>query len=146
MNSSSVNILDLCDEMLLAILNKLNHTDVLYSLMGVNKKFDGLIQDRVFTQSLDFTRMSENEDNQSEMNSIIDYFCSCIMPRIQNNIQCLTVNEYSIDRILSIGHYTELQKLTLADITLQMGIRIFCGALFEFSFCSENDHIHVHIF
>lgn len=119
--------------MLLAILNKLNHIDVLYSLMGANEKFDRLIQDPIFTQSLDFTVISSNEDNYSQINSILDRFCSYIIPRIQNNIQCLTVDQRSMDSLLCVGNYINLRKLTLANITIQTAVRIFYGSLFEIS-------------
>jgi hypothetical protein len=36
MNYSTVYLLDLSDEILLIILNKLNYIDVLYSLIGVD--------------------------------------------------------------------------------------------------------------
>jgi len=36
MNYSTVDLLDLSDEILLIILNKLNYIDVLYSLIGVD--------------------------------------------------------------------------------------------------------------
>jgi hypothetical protein len=36
MTHVTISILSLCDEMLLAILNKLDNVDVLYSLIGVN--------------------------------------------------------------------------------------------------------------
>jgi len=65
MNYSTVNILDLCDEMLLAILKKLNNIDVLYSFIGVNRKLDGLVRDFTFTQSLDLVTISSNEHNDS---------------------------------------------------------------------------------
>ena len=38
MNDSTVNILSLCDEMLLAIYNKLDNMEVLYSLIGCQSK------------------------------------------------------------------------------------------------------------
>ena len=127
--------------MLLAILNKLNHIDVLYSLMGVNEKFHLIIQDPIFTQSLDFTVISSNEDNYSQINSILDRFCSYIIPRIQNNIQSLTVDQRSMDSLLSIGNYINLRKLTLANITIQTATRIFYSSLFEISFSIKNSSV-----
>ncbi len=45
----TINIFSLCDEMLLAILKKLDNADVLYSLIGVNTTFDRLARDITFT-------------------------------------------------------------------------------------------------
>ena len=41
-NNNEINILDLPDEILLSILNKLNNIDILYSLVDVNQRFDRL--------------------------------------------------------------------------------------------------------
>jgi len=41
-NKKDINILDLLDEMLRAIFNKLNMIDMLYSLVDVNRRFDRL--------------------------------------------------------------------------------------------------------
>ena len=54
-NNYNTNILDLPDEMLLAIFNKLNMVDVLYSLVDVNKRFNRLILDPFYIHNLDFT-------------------------------------------------------------------------------------------
>ena len=130
MNYSTVNILDLCDEMLLTIFNKLNNIDVLYSLIGVNQKLDRLAQDITFTRSIDLVTISSNEDNNSRTNSILDRFCFHIIPRIQHNIECLTLDPLSIDRVLRIGNYPKLHKLTLVNLPLEMASRIFNGMLF----------------
>ncbi len=66
MNHSTIDILALCDEMLLAILNKLNNMDVLYSLMNVNQKLDKLAQDATFTRSVDLVTITSNEHNNSK--------------------------------------------------------------------------------
>jgi hypothetical protein len=53
MNNSTVGIVDLPDELLLTIFKKLDNFDVLYSLMGVNKKLDSVACDINFTRSVD---------------------------------------------------------------------------------------------
>ncbi len=52
MNNSIVGIVDLPEEILLTIFNKLNPIDTLYSLLGVNQKLDKVACDIPFTQSL----------------------------------------------------------------------------------------------
>jgi hypothetical protein len=130
MKYPTLNILDLCDEILLVILNKLNNIDVLYSLIGVNRKLDRLARDITFTQSVDLVAISSNEHNGSRNKSILDRFCFSIMPRIQHSIECLTLDPLSIDRVLCIGNYSKLHKLTLVNLQLEMGSRIFNGMLF----------------
>jgi hypothetical protein len=129
MNDSTVNILVLCNEIWFAILNKLDNIDVLYSLIGVNKKLDKLAQDIIFTRSIDLVRISSNEDSHSRTNSILDRFCFDIIPRIQHNIQCLTLDSLSIDRVLRIGNYPKLHKVIVVNLQLEMASRIFNGML-----------------
>jgi hypothetical protein len=88
-NSTAINIVDLSDEILLNISNKLNNIYVLYSLIGVNKKHDQLARAVVFTRSLDFVTTLSNGEND-QMNSVLDRFCINILPQIVNNIECLT--------------------------------------------------------
>ena len=45
MANDNINILDLPDEMLLVIFNKLNMIDVLSSLVDVNERFNRLVFD-----------------------------------------------------------------------------------------------------
>ncbi|CAF3472364.1 unnamed protein product [Rotaria socialis] len=125
MNHSTVNILALCDEMVLAILNKLNNMDVLYSLIGVNKKLDSLVRDITFTQSIDLVTISSNEHNDSRNKSILDRFCFDIIPRIQHNIESLTLDPLSIDRVLCIGNYSKLHKVALVNVQFEIASRIF---------------------
>jgi hypothetical protein len=128
MHHSTVNILDLSDEMLLAILNKLSNVDVLYSLIGVNQKPDKLAQDVTFTRSVDLIRITSNEHNNSRNKSILDRFCFNILPRVRHNIECLTLDSLSIDRALCIGSYPKLHEITL-NLPPEMACRIFNGML-----------------
>ncbi|CAM4989611.1 unnamed protein product, partial [Rotaria socialis] len=52
-NNYNTNVLDLPDEMLLAIFYKLNMVDVLYSLVDVNKRFNRLTLDPFYVHTLD---------------------------------------------------------------------------------------------
>ncbi|CAF3111964.1 unnamed protein product, partial [Rotaria sp. Silwood2] len=61
-------------------------------------------------------RISSNEDNNSRNNSILDRFCSDIVPRIQHNIECLTLDAFSTDRVVRIGNYSKLHKITLRNV------------------------------
>ncbi len=92
MNYSSVNILDLSDEMLLTIFNKLNNIDVLYSLIGVNQKLDRLARDIICTQSLDLATLISRKGDVRRILSILNRLCFSIIPQIQHNIQCLTLD------------------------------------------------------
>jgi len=116
--------------MLLAIFNKLNHIDVLYSLVEVNQKLDRLAQNITFTRSIDLVTISSNEDNTSRTNAILNRFCSDILPRIQHNIECLTLDPLLIDRVLCVGNYPKLHKFTLVSLQLEMASLFFNGISF----------------
>ena len=124
---STANMFDLCDEILLTIFNKLNNIDVLYSLIGVNQKLDKVARDIIFTQSIDLVRISSNKDNNSKSNLILDRFYFDIIPRIQQNIECLTLDQLSMNRVLCIDNYPKLHKLTLVKLELEMASRILNG-------------------
>ncbi|UJR06917.1 hypothetical protein I4U23_011206 [Adineta vaga] len=115
MTHSTANILTLSDEILLNIFNKLDNMDVLYSLIGVNRKLDRVARDRSFTEALDFVKISDNAKNL-EISFILDRFCLDIIPRIEHCIKCLTIDLFSIDRLLPIGNYSQLHKLTLNNV------------------------------
>ncbi|CAF2096341.1 unnamed protein product [Rotaria magnacalcarata] len=125
MHQSTNDILALCDEILLAILNRLNSIDVLYSIIGVNERLDRLARDISFTRSIDLVTILSNEDNPSKTSSILNRFCFDILPRIQHNIECLTLDPLSIDRVLRIGNYPKLDQLTLVNLPPLLMSRIF---------------------
>jgi hypothetical protein len=115
--------------MLLTILMKLNNVDVLYSLIGVNEKLDRLARDINFTRSIDLVTILSNSKKKSRAKSVLDRFSFDIIPRIQHNIESLTLDQLSIDRVLRNGNYPKLWKLTLINLPLKMVCGIFNGML-----------------
>ncbi|CAF3412730.1 unnamed protein product [Rotaria socialis] len=146
MNDSTVNILNLCDEILLIIFNKLNKIDVLYALIGANRKLDSFARDTIFTGSVDLVTISLNEVNDSRNKTIFDRFCFDIVPRIHHNIESLTLDPLSIDRIDRIENYFKLHKLTLMNLQLEMASRIFNDeSSFIHTFKHQISHLTVTI-
>ncbi|CAF0937632.1 unnamed protein product [Rotaria sordida] len=104
-----MNILDLPDEILLCILNKLNNINILYSLVDVNQRFDRLALDSIYIRDLDFTA----NDKSQEYRQFLDRFCTSILPRIHHQINKLTLGHLSIERLLHIVDYSQLYSLSL---------------------------------
>ncbi len=104
-------------------------------MIGVNQKFDRLARDINFIQSLDFTTISSYADDYSKINLMLNRLCSHMIPQIQDNIQCLTVDPWSMDSVLSIGNYSKLHKLKLVSLKVEMTSRIFYSMLFELFIC-----------
>ncbi|CAF1420546.1 unnamed protein product [Adineta steineri] len=92
-----------------------------YSCIGVNKKLDKLARDITFTHSINLVTTLPNEHH----NSILDRFCLLILQRIQHNIECLTLDSLSVDRVLRIENYSKLHKLSLVNLPIEMVCRIF---------------------
>ncbi|CAF3344939.1 unnamed protein product [Rotaria sp. Silwood2] len=136
-NGSTVNILDLSDEILLIILKNLNNFDVLYSLVGVNKKLDNMACDINFTRNVDLIMLPSNRENDCKTNVILGRVFMHILPRIHDKVECLTIQGCFLQRLLLAGNYLNLRKLTLINLELKMASYVFNGMLID-SECSTN--------
>ncbi|CAF2981627.1 unnamed protein product, partial [Rotaria sp. Silwood2] len=86
--------------------------DVLYSLIGV-EGLDLLAQDEIFTNTLNFA-LTNNDDNYSIDESMLNRFCNDILPRIQYTVKCLVLETTTnMDRILRAGVYPNLTQLKI---------------------------------
>ncbi|CAF2666240.1 unnamed protein product [Rotaria sp. Silwood2] len=120
MKQSDINILDLPNEILLIILNKLDNIDVLYSLFGINnKRLDILLEDDVFTNTLNLVTTSSITDLK------LDRFCIYILPRIDHCIKKFIIEGTSIERILLAGDYKNLTCLELFNFEQDKLFRYF---------------------
>jgi hypothetical protein len=95
----------------------------------VNKKFDKLIRDITISRSLNFAIASSNEENNSRFNLIFDRFHVNILPEIQHNIECVTLEPSLIERFLYIGDYPRLHKITLVNLQLEIASHILTNML-----------------
>ncbi|CAF3297351.1 unnamed protein product [Rotaria sp. Silwood2] len=119
LNNDDVSILDLPDEILFMIFKKLNSTDVLYSLVDINKQFDRLAFDSLYVRDLDMTDlMTINSlyDQTSSINTkILSKIYEKILPRIHHQVHKLTIEQYSMKNILLAGIYPKLYYLSLIN-------------------------------
>ncbi|CAF4301631.1 unnamed protein product [Adineta steineri] len=113
MDGRTVHLLDLPDEILLIILKKLDSVDVLYSLLNVNKRLDQMARSVNNTKFLNF----------SINNVQLNRFCCEILSQIHQNIVSLTLEIFSMKRILLACEYPNLTAIVLnnflPDILLQ---------------------------
>jgi hypothetical protein len=129
MDSLNVSILHLPDEMLITIFKKLNNVELLYSLVGIHQKLDKVACDINFTKAIDLTTVSSNDTSDSKLNVVVDRFCTYILPRIQNNLESLSVQASLLPCILYARNYPNLRKLTLLDLEMDMASHIFNSML-----------------
>lgn len=120
MNRSHVQLLDLPDEILMYILKKLSKIDVLYSLLGTgNDRLNCLAQDKQFSNTLELIFMDD---------MLLNRFCNDILRYIHRNVQQLTVESSTMERILLAGHYPNLSHLKLDKFGQDPSLQSLCLA------------------
>ena len=111
-----MNILDLPNELLCAILNKLSMVDVFYSLVDVNKRCDRLALDSLYVHHLDLVVKSKVKHySSSTSDQVLNKICKTILPRICNDVYKLSVEPLSLEPVLGIAHYPRLHTLALVN-------------------------------
>jgi hypothetical protein len=135
LNNNDINILDLPDELLQFIFNKLNTVDMLYSLVDVNQRFDRLAFDPFYIQRLNFSIESSNNYNSSVYTHILDRICEKILPRINEKVTKLTLEPLSVERVLGTVHYPQLYSLSFFNFQPKILSRHLTGIyVHEFDF------------
>jgi hypothetical protein len=116
--NNSLNILDLLDEILLIICNKMNIVDVLYSLVDVNQRFDRLVLDPLTIRNLDMTLRTVKSVYDQTFSidvQVLSRICDEILCRIHHQVNTLAVEPYSIKCILRAANYPQLYSLSLIN-------------------------------
>ena len=130
MTYRTVELLDLPNEILFFILRRLENIDVLYSLLNSgNQRLHTIVQDRMFTNNLNFTTMSSNDDVCSISDAILHRFCLNTLPRIQQRVESLVLESSSVERILLAADYPNLTQLKLFNFNQEIFSRYFTGKI-----------------
>ncbi|CAF0981964.1 unnamed protein product [Rotaria sordida] len=112
MNQHNVHLLDLPNEILFFILKKLDNIHVLYSLLGINnQRLHIIAQEQIFTNILNFVSISQSTDEI--FSTILNRFCTSILPIIHKNVKSLIVDSISMECILRASNYPNLTELKL---------------------------------
>jgi hypothetical protein len=107
-----MNLVDLPYEILFIILKKLDNMNILYSLLNLgNQRFDQLVQDETFTETLNFVMTTSTEDICPIDDLLFDRFCVDILPRIDYNVRSLILEAGSMERILHATTFSNLTQL-----------------------------------
>jgi hypothetical protein len=129
-----LNILDLPDEILLIIFKKMNVVNVLYSLVDVNQRFDRLAFDPLIIHNIDLTEknfQSVYDQTFSVDDKILSKICDQILCRISDQINALTVEQHSIQRILHATDYPQLYSLSLVNFDGKTLDQYLTGIVFK---------------
>ncbi|CAF4431217.1 unnamed protein product, partial [Rotaria magnacalcarata] len=124
MEHSWVQLFDLPDEILMIIFQKLENIDVLYSLWGINTRFDKILHDPIFTSSLTLLQCPSNCFICPLPDKILDRFCLQISSQIRLKIKWLDIEASSMEQILAT-EYSNLCGLGIYNITENVAIRLF---------------------
>jgi hypothetical protein len=135
LNNNSLNILDLPDEILFIIFQKLKMVDVLYSLVDVNRRFDRLALDSLYIRDLDMTiimTMNSLYDQTSSIDTqVLSKICEKILPRIHHQVQKLIVEKYSMKHVLAAANYPQLYSLSIINIQKGILYQYLTGIVFN---------------
>ncbi|CAF4785807.1 unnamed protein product, partial [Rotaria sp. Silwood2] len=125
MFNSCVRLNDLPDEILISIFKKLSNAEVLYYLLGVNKRINKIVHDYVFTNELSLLMSTSDDLIYSLPDLILDRFCSHILPKIHQKIQWLHLESRSMERILLATNYPNLYGISLHNIHAKTAMDLF---------------------
>jgi hypothetical protein len=113
------NILDLPNEILLIIFNKLNTIDVFCSVKDVNRRFYELSLNCCHVQDMQMTIMMDIDTCYKQISPIdnkLRRICRNILPKIHDKVHKLTVDQSSMIPVLHAANYPQLYSLTILDI------------------------------
>ncbi|CAF4115829.1 unnamed protein product [Rotaria sordida] len=111
MEHSFAQLMDLSDEIVMIILNKLDNVEVLYSLMNVSTRLNQIVQDSIFTTKI--TLMKSTDLTLTLPDAVLDRFCLKILPKIHHKIKWLNLESASMERILLVADYPNLRQLDI---------------------------------
>lgn len=134
MNTFLIGILHLPDEILLTIFKKLDNTDLLFSLLGIDSRLDQVVCDMTFSRAVDLTTLLSDEENASTSRPVNDRIFTHILPRIRQNVESLTVQASYLPCILHTSNYPNLRKLTLVNLTIALASHIFSSTSLDFGY------------
>ncbi|CAF4341142.1 unnamed protein product [Rotaria sp. Silwood2] len=147
MEASPLQINDLPDEILMIIFKNMYNTEVLYSLLDVDKRLNRIVCDSAFTYRLNLLRLVPSHlivlTSLSRyfiyplLDPILNWFCLQILPQICNKIKWLNLESSSIRRILRSANYPALYGFGLYNIEAKEAINLFSDETF-FSWTLKN--------
>ena len=127
-----MNLLDLPDEILLFILEKIPVVDALFRHSGLHNRLDQFLFDPVYVREFDFTMKSWDESISPLNDLVIDRVCEEILPRINDKIIKLTLEPIAMERVLRAVNYPQGSSLKLMNFTKRTLHQHFTGNINHF--------------
>ena len=142
----NVNILDLPDEILLIIFEKLKTTDVFYSLAEVNRRFNRLALDSLYIRDVNMSIDSSNDQINPIGAEVFSRICQKILHRIAHQVRKLTVEQDSMNEVLLATNYPQLYSLSLSNFPLEVLPEYLRSMPCGFCLFSENGQFSSFLF
>ncbi len=136
--------MDLPDEMLLSIVNRLNNIDILYSLVDVNQRFDQLALNSVYIRDLDFTANSLLDGRSQEYYQFINRICKNLLSRIHHQVNTLTLDHISMKHVLHTFNFPQLHSLSLVLHRSETFVQYLTGMIHNFVQFNQGE-VFLHI-
>ncbi|CAF4695157.1 unnamed protein product [Rotaria sp. Silwood1] len=115
MKYSCSQLNDLPDEI---ILKNLFNVEVLYSLIGINNRFNTIAYDSIFTSRLTLMRDFSDNSTYPLSDPMLDEFCSQILPEIHHKIKWVNLESSYMKRILLATNYPNISELGFYNINI----------------------------
>jgi hypothetical protein len=141
MENSSVQSNDLPDEILMMIFKNLHNITLLYSLSGVNVRFNKIVHDSIFTNRLTLVNFVPSRFilrlyspiyfAYPLSDSVLDCFCSHILSKIHQKVKWLDLESSSMECILLSTNYPNLSGIALYNIHLENAVHLFSSKIFD---------------
>jgi hypothetical protein len=127
MNSKTIGLLELPDEILLIIFDKLGSVNVLYSLLNSTQRLDQIARNIDYTKSINFSiELSDGQFTTIDPDKL-HRFCVEILPQINHHIQAMTLETVTIERILLATQFPNLNTIVLVGCSPDVLLRHFTG-------------------
>lgn len=127
MKKRTIDLLDLPDEILLIIFNKLGSFDVLYSLLNSTQRLDRIARN-IYSKSINFSIEFSDGQVCPIDSAKLDRFYIEILPEIHDRIQMMTLEGTNVEHILS-SQFPNLHTLVLVGFSPDILLNYFQGKL-----------------
>jgi hypothetical protein len=124
---NSCGLMNMPDEILLLIMEKLKSIDVLYSLVGVNKRLNNVVRNVISNSIITLIRTSSTDCICPLYKPDLDRFCSYVLPQMHHHITRMILECLSMKRILQAADYPNLCVLGLLQFEYNMFSNCFSG-------------------
>ncbi|CAF3206673.1 unnamed protein product [Rotaria sp. Silwood2] len=123
--------------------------DVFHSFMDVNRRFNRLVFDSFYIHDLNMTTIIDTTSLYDQTSlidpKVLSRICEKILPRIHDQIYKLTVEEYSINQILTVSNYPQLYSLSLINFQEEILYQYLTGNLILRDLTKQITHLNIDI-